>query len=174
MSAEGTLSPAAKPHTLRRLATVAIALTLITTAFALGTRYGRSEAAAAVSPDGSRVAFAVARTCSTPPCQTLWIGTSRRDAQRVAELKDGAEACTEIAWSRDGSRVAFLIDGQELALFDANTLTSLGRMTLVQPDTPTESRVARGITFSENGRAVTYDDCPRHRSGCRSGLAAVR
>lgn len=172
MSAEGTVSSAARP--LRRLATAAIALTLVAGAFAIGTRYGRSEAVSAASPDGSRVAFAVARTCSMPPCQTLWVGPSRADATSVAQLKAGSEACTEIAWSRDGSRVAFLINGRELQLFDAATLASLGRMTLVQPDTATESRVARGITFSENGRAVTYDDCPRNRSGCRSGLAAVQ
>ena len=36
------------------------------------------------------------------------------------------------------------------------------------------SRLARGVTFSQNGAAVTFDDCPRGRSGCKPGLAAVR
>jgi hypothetical protein len=35
-------------------------------------------------------------------------------------------------------------------------------------------RFARGVTFSDNGFAVTFDDCPKGRSGCRSGLAGVR
>jgi hypothetical protein len=30
------------------------------------------------------------------------------------------------------------------------------------------------VTFSQNGAAVTFDDCPRGHSGCKSGLAAVR
>jgi hypothetical protein len=29
------------------------------------------------------------------------------------------------------------------------------------------------VTFSENGKAVTFDDCPRNRSGCRAGVVGV-
>jgi hypothetical protein len=36
-----------------------------------------------------------------------------------------------------------------------------------------ETRLARGITFSENGRAATFDDCPRAHSGCRAGVVGV-
>jgi hypothetical protein len=36
-----------------------------------------------------------------------------------------------------------------------------------------QTRLARGITFSENGRAATFDDCPRSHSGCRAGVVGV-
>jgi hypothetical protein len=45
---------------------------------------------------------------------------------------------------------------------------------LIDPDGIPSSRIVRGVTFSQNGAAVTFDDCPRGRSGCKSGLAAVR
>jgi len=35
-------------------------------------------------------------------------------------------------------------------------------------------RVARGITFSDNGAAVTFDDCPREHAGCRAGMVGIR
>jgi hypothetical protein len=45
---------------------------------------------------------------------------------------------------------------------------------LIEPDANPTSRFARGVTFSQNGAAVTFDECPRGRSGCKSGLVAVR
>ena len=48
-----------------------------------------------------------------------------------------------------------------------------GQITLVQPQTGPNQSIVRGVTFSENGRAITFDECPRGRSGCRAGLAAV-
>ena len=40
--------------------------------------------------------------------------------------------------------------------------------------TPDASRVARGVTFSANGAAVTFDDCPRGHSGCKPAMVAVK
>src|SRR4030095_13834165 len=80
--------------------------------------------------------------------------------------------CDEIVWTRDGSRVAFLVDGVQLRFYDPSTLAPAGQITLVQPPAGAPS-IARGVTFSENGRAITFDECPRGRSGCRAGIAAV-
>jgi hypothetical protein len=47
-------------------------------------------------------------------------------------------------------------------------------MALIDPDGFPSSRVARGVTFSTNGAAVTFDDCPRDHSGCKPGLVAIK
>ena len=51
-------------------------------------------------------------------CQTLWLGEPRTDATEVASL-GGRERCEAIAWSQDGYRMGFLVNGYELRVFDA-------------------------------------------------------
>jgi hypothetical protein len=130
------------------------------------------EAVAANAPGNTRVAFARARKCDAGICQTLWIGSNRETATLVSTLP-GTERVDEIVWTNDGRRVGFLVNGYQLRLYDGGTLSPAGQFSLLTPDGLPSSRIARGVTFSENGRAVTFDDCPRARSGCRSGLVAV-
>jgi hypothetical protein len=131
------------------------------------------EAAVAEAPGRGRVAFVRGHECEDGPCQSLWIGPSRENATRVATLAPGLEECDEIAWTLDGKRVGFLIDGYQLHIYDGETLRPAGVVTLVEPEGTPSARIARGVTFSENGRAVTFDDCPRRHSGCRAGLVGV-
>jgi hypothetical protein len=131
------------------------------------------EVMAVSAPGHPRTAFIRGRSCHAGPCQSLWIGDSREGAIEFAALEPGRERCDEIAWTPDGSRVAFLINGYQLRLYDPKTLSPAGQIRLIEPDGEPSTRIARGVTFSENGRAVTFDDCPRGRSGCRSGLVAV-
>ena len=86
----------------------------------------------------------------------------------------GRERCEGIAWSADGYRMGFLVNGYELRVFDSEPRRQVAQLNLVEPDGVPSSRIARGITFSSNGTAVTYDDCPRNTSGCKSGLAGIR
>jgi hypothetical protein len=125
------------------------------------------------APGTQRVAFVRGAACEPAPCQTLWIGESRENAIQVATLAPGTERCTEIVWSADGARVAFLVNGYQLRIHDAQTLAPAGQIRLIEPEGNPPARIARGVTFSENGRAVTFDDCPRTTSGCRAGLAAI-
>jgi hypothetical protein len=131
------------------------------------------EVAAAAAAGDTRLAFVRGHACEAGPCQSLWIGSSRETATRVATLAPGTEECGEIVWTPDGKRVAFLIDGYKLHVYDGETLKPAGVVTLVEPEGTPSARIARGVTFSENGRAVTFDDCPRRHSGCRSGLVGV-
>ena len=66
--------------------------------------------------------------------------------------------------------MAFLIDGAEFVIYDAQSSKLAGTVRLL---TAEATRVVRGVTFSDNGRAITYDDCPRGRSGCRAGVVGV-
>jgi len=94
---------------------------------------------------------------------------------KMAEMLAGpSEQAGEIAWTPDASRVAFIINGYQLRLFDAGTGANLGALSLIEPDGAPPSRVARGVTFSANGAAVTFDDCPRGHSGCKPAMVAVK
>jgi hypothetical protein len=154
---------------MKRLVWFALILGLVAVAFIAGTRFATREALFAASADGARVAWAEDRRCWSGPCQTLWIGANRGSATKAGTL-EGSSHCDEIVWTKDGSRVAFLIDGAQLQFYDPASLAPAGQITLVQPQA---ASIVRGVTFSDNGRAITYDECPRGRSGCRAGIAAV-
>jgi Tol biopolymer transport system component len=176
MPAERSVSSPSPAHALRRLVWIALVIAALAAVAVLlwGARPRHEwEEMSAAAPGTSRIAFVRATECGAGPCQTLWIGESRESATQVASLEPGRERCTEIAWTRDGARVAFLVNGYQLRIHEAETGAPAGQIRLVEPDGNPPSRIARGVTFSENGRAVTFDDCPRTRSGCRSGLAAV-
>lgn len=131
------------------------------------------EVPMSTAPSGDRVAFVREAPCGRGTCQTLWIGRHMEDATEVGRL-EGREKVEDIAWSGDGYRMGFLVNGYELRVFDTDPKRRVAQINLVEPDGIPSSRIARGITFSTNGAAVTFDDCPRRTSGCRSGLAAVR
>jgi hypothetical protein len=130
------------------------------------------RAARAASPDGSRVAASFERPCDRIVCGELRVGaaTNEAGASTIDTYRDST--CDEIVWTRDGKRIGFLMTGQQLVLYDAQTLKHLGNVRLLTQEAAATRR-ARGITFSENGRAVTFDDCPRSHSGCRAGVVGI-
>jgi len=176
MSAQRALSPTAAPRTTIRLiaalllgiALGAAAALLVTARTTDASR--RRVTARALSPDKSRVAVALEAPCPDGLCQELRLGISEETSNTVASLSN--RSCSEIVWTPDGRRVAFLIDGSEITIYDAQTLKLAGTVRLLTSEA-TQTRVARGVTFSENGRAATFDDCPRTHSGCRAGVVGV-
>ena len=131
------------------------------------------ELMASAPPAGGRIAFVREGPCGEGRCQTLWLGETRETATEVAAL-GARERVEAIAWSQDGYRMGFLVNGYELRVFDSEPRRQVAQLNLVAPDGIPSSRIARGITFSSNGTAVTFDDCPLATSGCRSGLAGIR
>ena len=126
------------------------------------------------SPSRDAVAYVFEGRCAAGRCQSLWIGRDVRSARVVETLSGPDEQANEIAWTADGGRVAFLVNGYQLRVFDAHTGKNLGAIAIVEPDGFPPSRIARGVTFSSNGAAITFDNCPRDHSGCKPGLLAVR
>jgi hypothetical protein len=167
-------SPAA-PARLKTAALVVVVAAVVAAAYFTGKRSGATqEILSAVPAQANRVALVRRQPCTGGWCEALWMGTTRGDAVQVATLSAGSEHCDEIAWAGDGFRVGFIINGYQLRIFDGVTRKQVGQVNLIDPDGTPTSRLARGITFSQNGAAVTFDDCPRGRSGCKSGLKAVR
>jgi hypothetical protein len=132
-----------------------------------------AEVLASESPARDRIAFVREGPCGEGRCQSLWLGQTREDATEVGSL-GGRDRCEAIAWSADGYRMGFLVNGYELRVFNAEPRQQVARVTLVEPNGVPSTRIARGITFSPNGAAVTFDDCPRFTSGCKSGLVGIR
>jgi hypothetical protein len=176
MPAQRTVPPARAPRgAVKALAFAVLALAAVTAAYLAGTRAGAKQELMAAAPSEARgVALVKKEPCERGWCETLWIGDTRENAIRVASLVPGSERCEEIAWARDGYRVGFLINGYQLRVFDAPARKALNQVNLIDPDGTPTSHFVRGVTFSQNGASVTFDECPRGRSGCKSGLAAVR
>jgi hypothetical protein len=163
MSAERTL-PAAR---------AAIAVAIVAVAGCNGDADGPYVALASTAPAaGARAEVRVDR-CGGGWCEGLWVAPADQPAVRMTLLSKG-DRCDEIAWTKDGTRVAFLVNGHQLWLFDVAAQRAAGRVNLVEADRQPTMRVVRGVTFSDNGAAITFDDCPRGRSGCKPGMIAVR
>jgi hypothetical protein len=175
MSAQGNL-PA--PRRSRGGALVAALFgAFVAAAVAFGAGYvlgARRIVAFANAPARDGVAYVLEGRCAAGLCQSLWIGGSVKTSKAVETLSGPAEQAGEIAWTPDGTRVAFLVNGYQLRVFDARSGANLGALTLIEPDGVPTSRLARGVTFSGNGAAVTFDDCPRDRSGCRPAMTGIK
>jgi hypothetical protein len=176
MSAEGNV-PAARPgQRAGRAIVVAIAAFVVAaTGFAAGWLIGgRRTVLTSPSPARDAVAFVYEGRCAAGFCQALYVGPNLRAARSIETLSGDAERADQIAWTPDGGRVGFLVNGYQLRIFDARTGANLGAVNLVEPDGSPSTRIARGVTFSGNGAAVTFDDCSRTHSGCRPGLIALK
>ena len=174
MSAQGSLS--SSPAARRFLTLVPIAGLVFVITLLAGCRSGPNPylLQSRTAPTANRTAAVKLTRCEAGWCESLWAGSTPDTMTLVATLPPGAERCTEIAWSRDASRVGFVINGQQLRLYDASTNAPAGLIDLVARDADPSTRIARGLTFSDNGAAITFDDCPRDRSGCRPGMVALR
>lgn len=134
---------------------------------------GRRTVISLESPARDAAASVVEGRCAAGRCQLLRL-QSKDGVTRTLETLTGDEQAGEIAWTPDGGRVGFVVNGYQLRVFDAHTGANLGAASLIEPDGAPPSRIVRGVTFSTNGAAVTFDDCPREHSGCRPGLVALR
>jgi hypothetical protein len=156
-------------------AAIIAAFVVAAVAFAGGYMLGaRRIVRFANAPAANGVAYVLEGRCAAGLCQSLWIGTSVKTARVVETLSGPSEQADEIAWTADGGRVAFIVNGYQLRLFDSHTGQNLGAIAIIDPDGFPSSRIARGVTFSANGASITFDDCPRERSGCKPAFVAIK
>ena len=176
MSAEGNLPPEpARERAGPAVAALIAAFVVASAAFAAGWFLGARRTVLRVdAPAGDAVAYVFEARCAAGLCQSLWVGRDMKSARRVETLSGPGEQAGEIAWTQDGSRVAFIVNGYQLRLFDTRTGAGFGALAIIDPDGFPSSRIARGVSFSANGKAITFDDCPRYQSGCKPGLLAIK
>ena len=174
MSAQGPL-PAARSRVDLILAALVVSALAGFAGYVAGKRNAEEHRIllTATPPDNQRVALVRDRPCDGGRCQTVWLGESTDKVTELLQLS-GGEKVEEIAFSADGSLVGFLVNGYQLRVFESESRLPRATVELFKPDQVPSTRIARGITFSPNGAAVTYDECPRRSSGCKSGLSAVR
>ncbi len=134
------------------------------------TSEGRRTIVRAKSPDSAQVAFVQERLCPEGVCRSLHLGPSESEATELGSI--ATASADEVAWTPDGTKVGFLINGSGFVLYDPIKKERLGTVRLLT-DEASQSRLARGVTFCVNGRALTFDDCPRAHSGCRAGVVGV-
>jgi hypothetical protein len=176
MSVEGNLPPArARGRGGAAIAGLIVVFVAAMIAFAGGWMIGgRRTVLSVAAPAGDAVAYVFEARCAAGLCQSLWIGKDMKHATMAEMLSGPSEQAGEITWTPDGSRVAFIVNGYQFRLFDARSGANLGAMSLIDPDGFPPSRIARGVTFSANGAAVTFDDCPRTHSGCKPAMVAMK
>lgn len=177
MSAQGNLPPAPTLRSRGGAAVAALIAAFVVGIIGFGGGFylgSRRAVRVVVAPSGNAVAYILEGRCAAGRCQSLWIGPDTKRAKRVQSLGGPSEEADEIAWTPDGNRVAFLVNGYQLRVFDARNGASLGAVVVIDPDGFPSSRIARGVTFSSSGAAITYDDCPRDHSGCKAGLLAIK
>ena len=179
MSAQGSL-PSARSRVDVVLAALIAAFVVGIAGFAGGWLLGaRRMVLISHAPSRDAVAFIQEARCAAGRCQSIWIGPTLETAKIVATLAGPSESgvseqAEEITWTQDGGRVAFIVNGYQLRLFDARTGAAYGALAIIDPDGFPSSRIARGVTFSANGAAITFDDCPRYHSGCKPGMVAIK
>jgi hypothetical protein len=175
MSASRTVSPARRQARLNAAFLLVALAPAFVAVYMAGKRVGAVQELMAASPSHAQtIALVKKQPCAAGWCETLWLGNTRADVVKVAELTPRTEHCDEIAWASDGYRVGFVINGYQLRIFDGVARKPVNQVNLIEPDGTPSSHIVRGVTFSQNGAAVTFDECPRGRSGCKSGLVAVR
>ncbi len=177
MSAQGNLPspPARRNRAGAAIAAFFAAFVVGIIGFAAGFYLGSRRAVNVVpSPSKNAVAYILEGRCAQGRCQSLWIGPDTKQARMVQALAGPSEEADEIAWTPDGSKVAFIVNGYQLRMFEAASGKPLGALAIIDPDGFPSSRVARGVTFSSNGAAITYDDCPRDHSGCKPAMLAIK
>ncbi len=176
MSIERPVSSAAAGRQARHVRRLACGFVATLLAFIPACGSGRADSyplRSAAAATGRGVAEVRVAPCGAEWCESLWLGPSDTEVSRLAMLPKGKH-CDEISWTPDGKRVAFLIDGYQLRIYESEKGAPAGQVNLVDPDGTPPSRLARGVTFSQNGVAITFDDCPRTHSGCRPGIVAIR
>jgi hypothetical protein len=119
------------------------------------------------SPDGQQAAEVRSHWALDPPSQSLWIQNEGEAPRKLAKLGEDSEWCEQILWRPDSSKVAFLINGVRLDVYDAKGANLIKQVSLVPPDRDPGSRQARDVRFSPAGDVVEFRDCSRSQPDCK-------
>lgn len=136
--------------------------------FGAGLRAWRGQVVArSASPDGGRIAEVRSKWTTDPPAHSLWLQRGFREAPlHLIDLAEDQDWCDQILWSPNGAHVAFLVRGVRLLVFDAATGDLFKDLSLAPVNGYPGSLEARSLTFSADGRSVSFSSCERRSSRC--------
>lgn len=89
----------------------------------------------------------------------------------IKRLDESTGDATELVWAPDGSLAGVLVNHMKLVVIDAAAKRAIYELPLVEK--LDGSRIARGVSFSANAVAITFDDCPTFGAGCRPRFMAL-
>jgi hypothetical protein len=113
----------------------------------------------------------VDRRFSLGPVDERLILSAGGEDIELRRLDEATGRADEIAWAPDGSLAGVLVNASKLVVIDAGAGRMIYELPLLEKMDGT--RAARGVGFSANALAITFDDCPRVRAGCRPRFMAL-
>ena len=122
------------------------------------------------APDGRAHVSVVRKFSLGAADQRVMIG-SGNDTTEVRRLGEDTGPAGEVMWAPDGSVAGVVLNGSKLMVIEAASRRVLYELPLLEKQDG--SRIARGVGFSANALAITFDDCPRTGAGCRPRFMAL-
>lgn len=125
----------------------------------------------ASSPDGAFTAEVLNRLSIDPPSQFLALRSAdgRVILRRLAEDQDW---CDTIVWSADSRRVAFLVQGIEVDVYDTSGQAILRTDLDARGGYPPD-QVVRSLAFTDDGRELGFEVCERGSSRCEPATSIL-
>jgi len=118
------------------------------------------------SADGRYRASVRSHISVDPPQQTLWLRDMRDGSEiELGRLSGQAERVQSVHWSADSRRVAFLLDGTRLLVFEAASGRKIFDRILAGPEPYPGNRCVRNLSFQADGNGVSFDLCHRWKAG---------
>jgi hypothetical protein len=108
------------------------------------------------SPDGRHTATVRNHFSIDPPRQSLWV-----DGTKIVTLGEDMDWCDTVAWSRDGSTVAFLVQNAKVITVDVAARRTTGERWLVAHDGYPTSEMVCNLALSDDGQDLTFTTKPR-------------
>jgi hypothetical protein len=143
---------------------------------AIGFAAGRATAPVgtvmrADAPGASGAHVRVDRRFSLGPVDERVVLAAGGEEIELLRLDETTGRVEEMAWAPDGSLAGVVVNGAKLVVIDAAARRVMYELPLVEK--LDGSRAARGLGFSANALAITFDDCPRAGAGCRPRFMAL-
>lgn len=113
----------------------------------------------------------VDRRFSLGPVDERLILAAGGEEVELKRLDEQSGTVDEIAWAPDGSLAGVVLNGAKLVAIDVPARRVIYELPLLEK--ADGSRAARGVGFSANAMAITFDDCPRTGAGCKPRFMAL-
>jgi hypothetical protein len=124
----------------------------------------------ATGPDGAS-RLRVDRRLSMGAADQRVVLVSAGEETELKRLDESTGDATELVWAPNGELAGVLVNHMKLVVIDVAGKRVLYEQPLVEK--LDGSHMARGVSFSANAMAITFDECPTFGAGCRPRFLAL-